>query len=387
MRLQPSLLSGVLAASLAFAPAWAAEPPLAAVTLVGAPQIVFEPKRDACDGNDVADVPARAYRDAAGTVVMFALHTKNRAVRGADLDHLKIDCTPALPSNGREDPAAYDDASWIAATWTANGRDVSALVHHEFQANTHPGRCTRKEYLACWYNSVVGVSSTDGGRRFDRPDPPLVAVAAPFRQDVGQGRHRGFFNPSNIVSDGRYHYMLTATTGWSGQSAGACLFRTADPADPSSWRGWDGKGFTSRFGDPYREKVATPSCVTIAPFPTPIGSVSRHRGTGAWIAVFQASPIGPDFPQPGFYTTSSTDLITWDKPRLLVAGPTLYEDSCKSDGRQIAYPSLIDPAAEGRNFDNVGDRAELFYADLTVNGCQVVDRHLMRRSVAIKVLR
>jgi hypothetical protein len=380
-------LASALALLLASpAPAGAVEPPLAAITVVGAPETVFNPARDACDGNDVADIPARAFRDGDGEIVMFALHSENRALRGRDVDHLKPACRSPLPSHGNADPAAFDDASWIAATWTENGRAVAALVHHEYQANTHPGRCSAKEYLACWYNSVVAVSSSDGGASFTRPSVPDVVAAAPFRQEVGQGRHRGFFNPSNIVAEGRWRYMMAATTGWDGQDAGVCLFRTDDPRDASSWRAFDGRGFGTRFRDPYRAKPGSPVCQTIPPFPTPVGSISRHRGSKAWIAVFQAKANGDTFKVPGFYTTSSRDLLMWDTPRLLIEGATLYDDPCGSGGRLIAYPSLIDRAAEGRNFDDVGDTADLYYASLKVDGCAVTSqRDLVRRRVAIKV--
>jgi hypothetical protein len=368
------------------APARAVEPPLAAVTLVGPPQTVFTPKRDACDANDVPDIPARAFRDAQGGIVLFAMHTENRALRGPDFDKLKLDCSSPLPSHGEADPAAFDDESWITATWTTDGQRVAALVHHEYQANTHPGRCGHKEYLACWYNTVLAVSSSDGGRSFTRPPRPQVVAAAPFTQEVGQGRHRGFFNPSNIVADGQAYYFFAGTTGWEGQGTGACLFRSLDPADPTSWRGYDGQGFTARFVDPYRAKPGKPTCRTIEPFPAPVGSIARHRGTGAWIAVFQASADRDLFPEAGFYTTSSRDLLAWDKPRLLLAGRTLYDDPCTSGGRLIAYPSLIDPAAAGRNFDDIGDSADLYFSDLKVEGCNVTAaRDLVRRRVAIKV--
>jgi hypothetical protein len=368
-------------------PARAAEPPLAAVALVGAPEIVFSAKRDACDGDDVPDAPARAFRDGAGAVVLFGLHTKNRALRGPDFARLAIDCAPTMPSKGEPDPARYDDASWIAATWTEDGRRVQALVHHEYQANTHPGRCSRKEYLACWYNTVVAVSSADGGRSWTRPEPPRVVAAAPFRQEVGQGRHRGFFNPSNIFSDGRHRYFFSSTTGWTGQDGGACLFRTTDPSDPGAWRAFDGTDFTRRFGDPYRNGAEARPCKTIWPFPAPVGSVVRHRPSGAWIAVFQAAANADTFPEAGFYTTASRDLVTWDKPRLLLAGKTLYDDPCGSGGRLISYPSLLDAAAEGRNFDDVGPSADLYYASLRVEGCQVTsDRELLRLRVAIEIL-
>lgn len=385
-----SCLLGALGCALAGAAGAAREggpPPLAAITLVGLAETVFTPKRDACDGDDVPDTPARAFRDADGQVVVFALHTLNRALRGPDLDRLKVECRSPLRSAGDADPARYDDASWIAATWTDDGRRVDALLHHEYQANTHPGRCQHKEYLACWYNSVVAVSSADGGRSFERDRPPVVVAAAPFRQEVGQGRHRGFFNPSNIVAEGRHRYMLASTTGWAGQSSGPCLFRTDDMRRPASWRAWDGRAFSVRLGDPYRSDQKPPPCEIVSPSPAPVGSLVRHRGTGAWIMVFQAWANGGRFPVAGFYTSSSRDLLAWDEPRLLLAGPTLYDDPCRSGGTLIAYPSFIDRAATGRNFDDVGDTAELYYASLKVEGCRVTsERDLLRRRVSIKIL-
>ena len=362
-------------------------PPLAAITVVGPPETVFTPKRDACDGDDVPDTNARAFRLQDGSVALFAMHTLNRALRGPDLGRLELDCASPLRSRGDEDPARYDDASWITATWTDDGRRVQALIHHEFHGQAHPGRCSFKEYMACWYNSVVAASSEDGGRSFRRDSPPVVVAGPPFRQNVGQGRHRGFFNPSNIVGDGPARYVLISTTGWAGQSSGPCLFRTETIGDPSSWRAYDGRSFTIRFGDPYRAEQKPAPCRSIAPFPAPVGALVRHRGTGAWIAVFQASRDSIRFAEPGFYTTSSRDLLRWDEPRLLMAGPTLYDDPCKSGGRLIAYPSLIDRTAKGRNFDDVGDEAELYFTSLRVEGCGVTsDRDLIRRKVTVRIL-
>ncbi len=382
--IRPFLL---LALGLAPLPALASPPPLAAVTVVGAPEIVFSAKRDACTPADMPDAPVRAFRDAAGRVVMFGLHHENRALRGESLDRLTIDCRIVLASGGRADPAAFDDMSWITATWTDDGRTIHALVHHEYQAHSHPGRCRFKPYLPCWYNTILGVTSTDGALTFPPPEEPEIVAGAPFRQEVDQGRQRGFFNPSNIVSDGPWRYALIFTTGWPGQPRGTCLLRTADPGDPTSWRAFDGKAFTIRYVDPYRARDPAPTaCKTIAPFPAPVGSVVRHRGTGAWLAVFQASAEGGDLPEAGFYVTASRDLVTWDKPRLLLAGKTLYDDPCTAGSRLIAYPSLLDRAAQGRNFDDVGDEAELYFATLRVQGCEVTgDRDLVRRRVAIKL--
>lgn len=366
------------------------DPPLSALTLVGPPSPVFVAPRDACDGADVPDAPSRAFRDATGAVALFGMHYRNRALRGPDLDHLKIDCRVVLESGERDDPALYDDRSWITATWTEDGKAVAALLHHEYQANEHPGRCRSKVYMECWYNTVLGAASVDGGLSFPRSTPPVVVAGAPFRQEVDQGRHRGFFNPSNIFSDGRYRYFLASTTGWdrpgSDQESGVCLFRTETPANPTSWRAWTGTGFTAAFPDPYRiTGKRTDTCKPIAPFPAPVGAVVRHRGTGVFIAVFMAK-AGGQFPQSGFYWTTSRDLVAWDDPRLLLAGATLYDDACGAGGGLIAYPSLLDPSAQGRNFDDVGDTAALFYATLATKGCEITsNRDLVRRPVTIKV--
>jgi hypothetical protein len=241
--------------------------------------------------------------------------------------------------------------------------------------------------MPCWYNTVLAARSTDSGADFSKAAQPVVA-SAPFAQDVEQGRHRGFFNPSNIVSDGRFFYFLASTTGWTGQDNGVCLFRTANPDDPTSWRAYDGTAFTLRFVDPYRNPRSTEPrpCMPLKPFPAPVGSVVRQREAGAWLAVFQASKNTEDFSVSGFYTAASRDLVHWSAPRLLIAGSTNYDDPCRSGGRMIAYPSMMDPQARGRNFDDVGPEADLFFASLAVEGCVITgNRILMRQPVAIRI--
>ncbi|MCW6510369.1 hypothetical protein [Lichenifustis flavocetrariae] len=356
------------------------------VHLAGPAQAVFVPARDGCDGSDVPDTPARAFRRADGQVVLFGLHYTNHPLVGPRLDQLKLSCRSALLAHENPDPAAYDDRSWIAATWTRDGRSVDALVHHEYQANQHPGRCRFSEYMKCWFNTVLAVRSTDGGATFAKTAAPVVA-SAPFPQTEQQGRHRGFFNPSNIVSDGTFFYMMSSTTGWDGQEGGVCLFRTRDPDDPAAWRAYDGTSFTVRFGDPYRTPPhVPPHCQTIAPFPAPVGSLSRQRGSGIWFAVFQAAKDAGVFPVSGLYAATSHDLLHWSLPRLILAGATNYDDPCHAGARMIAYPSLIDPAAQGRNFDDVGATADLYFASMAVAGCSITgDRVLMRQPVMLKV--
>ena len=371
---------GLLALTLSVGGVQAAE---LEVEITGKPSIVFDSARDACSPEDMPDLNARAFRDAAGRTVMFALHDANRPLVGPDLAHLEVDCHVALSSPNNADPSRYGDRNFVTATWTSDGQTVSALIHHEFHADQF-NLCKASGDLACWYNTIVAYRSTDGGRDFARTQPFVVA-AAPFRQDVGQGRHRGFFNPSNIVSDGTFFYALISTTGWDGQPFGVCLFRSTNPEDAGSWRAFDGTGFTVRYGDPYRvERLSPRPCETIAPFVFPVGSITFHRASRTWIAVFQAKADGGSLPVDGFYYATSRDLRHWGLPRILLAGQTLYNDLCGAGPAIVNYPAMLDPASSSRNYDIVGDHPDLFFAKMAVANCQTGQRLLVREGLTIR---
>ncbi len=346
------------------------------------PEIVFDTARDHCDATDMPDVNARAFRDADGHIVMFALYDMNRALRGKDLTHLSLDCHVVLASRFDPDPAHYDDRNFLTATWTVNGRDIIALIHHEYHADMH-GRCSAQTDLGCWYNTVLAYHSKNSGEDFVR-SAPLVVAAAPFPQEIGQGRHRGFFNPSNIFSDGTYEYFFAATTGWDGQPFGACLFRSATPENSASWRAFDGRAFSIRYDDPYAARFVAPqACAPISPFVFPVGAVVRDRASGLWIAVFQATHNAGVFPVDGFYYADAEDLTHWSTPHLLLAGKTLYSDLCTAGSSVIAYPSLLDPTAKDRNFDDVGSAPFLYYATINVAKCATGERRLVRQRLSI----
>ena len=349
---------------------------------------MFKAGRDACDGVDVPDASARAFRDASGAVALFGMHYRNRAFRGPGLDALKLDCAVVLESGGKADPAAYDDASWITATWTEDGRTVAALVHHEYRANEHPGPLPRQGLhgragTTAWWrpprrtaDAASPAPSPAGGRGRRRPSARRSARAS----------HRGFFNPSNIVADGtlallpRLHHGLDAAGQRPGRRRLPVPHATTPPI-PTQLARLDRHAASRRPSRiPTRSPCKAPAtCAPVAPFPTPVGAVVRHRGSGAWIAVFMAK-AGAGFPQSGFYWTTSRDLLAWDQPRLLLAGATLYDDPCQAPGGLIAYPSLLDPDAQGRNFDDTGDTAILTYVTLRTEGCTITsDRDLLRR--------
>lgn len=377
------LLAALLPASLAVA----TENPRYRLELApGAPEeTVFDWSKERCQEWHVPDAPLRAFRNDRGEVVAFASHYRNRALIGPSLDRIRTVCSISFEAKNSADPSQFSDKSWIAATWTANGRDVYALMHDEYHADKHPGACRFRDAMSCWYNVVTAVGSADGGRSFKAGDPPAVVAAPAFRQDVGQGRHRGFFNPSNIVEKDGAWYALIATTGGDGQKRGTCLYRTDDIGDAKAWRAFDGQAFSLRAIDPYREDTAQAKpCQPLKLLPTTVGSVTRHEASGQWLAIFH---LGPDDGQGiagGRVAYSwSKDLIEWSPLQTLLTHPTIWSKDC-TDRERYAYGAVADPASPSRNFETTGDEPYLFMTKVHVTGCKMgPQRDLVRIKVRI----
>lgn len=348
-------------------------------------ETVFDWSKERCEEWHIPDAPLRAFRDDKGEVVAFASHYKNRALVGPDLAHIATRCSISFQAKNSPDASEFSDMSWIAATWTPNGRDVFALMHDEYHADRHPGACRFKDGMSCWYNVVTAARSRDGGKRFTSDEPPTLVAAPAFKQEVGQGRHRGFFNPSNIVEKDGAWYALIATTGGEGQKGGTCLYRNTDIEDPHGWRAFDGKDFTVRAVDPYREDTAQAKpCQPLKVLPTVVGSVTRHEASGLWLAIFH---LGPD-PNQGItggrvaYNWSK-DLMNWSPLQTLLVHPTMWSKNC-GDQERYSYGAVVDPASPSRNFETTGDEPFLFMTKMHVADCKLgPQRDLVRIKIRI----
>lgn len=373
-----------LVTSLALYPAIAAESLLVA-TPVGPERVIFQGPQQGCEAIDIPDAPLRAYRLADGRIAAFGLHHENRRLVGKSLDTLKIECPVVFRGKGDANPAALDDRIWITATHTRDGQNIYALGHAEYHGEAHPGRCTASEPMKCLWVATIALKSSDGGASFARlPDP----VAAPGqRAEEDQTRHRGFFNPTNIVEHNGALYTLIAQMGWPGQPYGVCLLRTRNPE--AGWTAWDAKGFKTSFPSPYAADFKPQGiCQPVGPFPMVPGSLTKHRPSGLWLALFPAykgtsDRMGGTYPASGFYLAASRDLIRWSAPTLVQAGPVLGESPC-GQAAILAYPALIDPASGTRNFEDAGEVAELSYTRIATKGCDLAhDRAIVLRRVRI----
>ena len=370
---------------------WMLAGPVAAldVEVEETPTTIFSWSRDRCETWHIPDAPARAFRAADGEIRLIAAHNRNRVMHGKDLQTLRVDCRIVFQGADADAPENYDDKLWLSALWTEDGRTIHALAHAEFHGQRRPSLCPIAQYMACWRNQLIHVTSRDGGESFTRNGIALAA-GIPYRFDGAAGKRSGYFEPSNIFRHGDALHAFVWAEGYQAQKRGACLLRTTAIADPGAWRAWDGKGFNVAFQDAYRDTVTDPArhvCQPIANLDGVVASVVRHRASGQFIAIFASNrrAAAASAPQPGIWYSTSADLVVWSAPRLLRALPLMWAFTC-GERAVWAYPSLIDAQSQARNFDDVGTRADLYLTRFNLGAdCKLPpDRDLVRFGVVIR---
>lgn len=390
------------AATLAAFPSLAKDPDIAGPRLVlderAAPEPLYEYRRDACDPHDLPDVPARAFRDAQGKIRLLATNYVHRALVGDSFATLKKSCDVLYKPTQAAEPSLYDDKAWIQGLYTMDGITIHALLSADFHEYRHSKNCPfGTDTNRCWYNVVTAGVSTDGGRSFHTlRDPPAHYVAGPqVRYDLNAERSVGFFTISNILQYRGHFYALVYTGGgFAQQRRGICVLRTATMEEPGSWRAWDGSGYGYAFRDPYKtgDRPDDTGCKPVSPnyLNSPLRSVLLHRQSGVFVGVMLTTGTTRETRDArGVYYTLSRDLVEWTRPQPLFIAPTRAEVKRLSDGRSeakaaIDYPSLIDHASPGDNFEFLAGEPYLYYVELPVaNGKLTGERRLVRRRLAI----
>lgn len=355
--------------------------------IVGPEEIVFDWSEQACDREDIPDIPTRAFRDGRGRVQLIASHHANRRMIGPDLDHLTRDCTIIMSSHRDPDPTKFNNYEWIHAVYTTDGVNVFALVSNEFRGHHYPTKCPSGVYRECWYNSITFAVSRNGGDSYAQVRPPghLVAtIPYPYEPDAGP---IGVFGGSNIVHNARdgYYYALLHVEAHQDQQWGTCVMRTRNLADPKSWRAWDGHGFHVEFINPYLKPRAQRSSHVCQPVSrSEIQKMSQSLTFNTYFNRFllvglASPPVPGEEPHvSGIYYSLSDDLIHWTPRRLIVEVETPNSYTC-GDRNPILYPSVLDPESPSRNFETTGQRVYLYFTRFNHTDCRSpLNRDLVR---------
>jgi hypothetical protein len=356
----------------------------------------FVTPRDSCSPTDIPDAMARAFRDHTGTIHLVAASSDLYQSLGPTLESLTRSCVAAHLSANDPNPAHYNDQTWLDSFYTLDGRKIAALTHTEYHGWAHPGECPSPQDTngPCEYDSDTYHQSDDGGYHFAGFKAPANVVAAiPYRYKIGDGP-MGYSVDTNIIAFGGWHYAVATDWTWPPNCAGStgpnrcrvpnggAPIRTRDVFDPSSWRGWNGTDFSLKFVDPYAVHVSDPALHIYAPVP--------YMGFVNGIYVYPAANIvvatlwdgwDDELGPPGLYLTTSGDMVTWTRPKLVVTLKDLLATEPKGSW-QYAYFSLIDPTSTDLNFATVGHHPYLYYVRLDNKG---QGRVLFRQKIALTV--
>ena len=352
------------------------------VRQVGPEVMVFDWSVSKCEDNDITDEAARAFKDDTGKVQLMNTHFVNyRWIANTTLDSpYTHPCTKTMSSHNNADPSKYDAKEWLASPWTPDGKTIYALMHMEFRAGDYMSGCPSSG--ACWFNAITSAVSTNSGATFTHATAPAHVVASTPYQFAMNGPN-GYFTPSNIVrsGDGWFYTMFRAQPR-NAQQLGTCIMRTRDISDPTSWRGWNGTGFTVQFRNPYIGTI-TPANHVCAPVDfNSIGTISESLTYNTyfrkWMLVGNSVGDPPNGKPPGVYYSFSDDLLNWSNVELLMEAEITWAMNCTLPD-PIKESSLLDPASTSRNFETVGQNPQQFYTWYHLNGCSgTLDRDLVR---------
>ena len=345
-------------------------------------ETVFDWNTDRCENLDLPDQPARFVRTADGELVLFDGNgPTNYASRGADFDSLERICDPpTLVSADLRTPESYENWEWLWSIYRV-GPVWHALIHNEFHDSTAPPPCATGDPSTsnpCDYNSITYAVSTNAGRTFVKSGAPAHTAApapglwVPPPETGGPAHHlvEGYFTPTDIVrGPDDYYYTIFNHMDWAlYEVAFQCVMRTNTLDDPTSWRAWDGSGFTLPLPSPYVAGGDVPECEPVGPPLTTIGDTSSltyntYLERYMWVGVHIGLATGESIC--GFHFSLSTDLVHWSELQLIVKVLSSCETNPDTPGLlervQVQYPSIIDHADSTANFERPGRTPYLYY--------------------------
>ena len=272
------------------------------------------------------------------------------------------------------------------------------LLHNEYHGFSH-GNCAMSPWKHgyCQMFSLTAAESRDGGRHWNHLRPPprhLVATVPHKYVDDQSNLWFGWGDSAGIVRSPVDGYLYTTAhnrASIGGQANGTCLMRTRDLLDPTSWRGWNGTHFSVSFVDPYTAYLPDSHiCRVLEDEPSGRGLPRAQPARGVccrgkslvaqglvwsrylhkFVIVLWNTAHDPSIGGgAAFVFALSDDLIVWSRVAPLPL-PHLPDGS-------LAYPSLLDPAAEsggpGTSFDVIGRTPWLFFGLGNPKGTGIAD--------------
>jgi hypothetical protein len=359
-----------------------AAPLQVAVTFTGSSQVMFEQTAQSmCSSSDYIDSPADAWWDASGLLHMITGSESVYAFSGSSLDTVQKNCGGGSLFQEALNPtySTTDDHQWLTFVYSPDGTNAYGLVHNEWHE-----ACNTPAQSGSWAGAITIAQSSDGGATFTQPaDYQIRVPGVPWSDSwctaAGQTMpYIGSFGPdSNLILKNGYYYMFFVNVPTVlfvpglAASVEQCIARSATPAVGSSWQVWTNNGWANA--------LTTNDCKAIFSNPqydggfdyTIIGPVVYSTYLDEYVAIVGTAASS-------LAIRLSPDLMNWSAPTDIPLSPNQPQGA-------VAYPSFLsnsnDPSVTGRNFENIGQDAWLYYVTLNPANYGEPPRYLMRAPV------
>jgi hypothetical protein len=145
--------------------------------------------------------------------------------------------------------------------------------------------------------------------------------------------------------------------------------RTQTLGDPTSWRAWDGSGFSLAMPDPYAGPPVSLCAGVVVPG---IGQPTLTYNTYLQKYLMVGGAVVGSPPVCGAGYALSSDLIHWTAVQIVLTAYFPFYPSCQPPGGSSAsvYFSIIDHSDTSVNFERSGQLPFLYYTrfnDLSLN--------------------
>lgn len=346
-------------------------------------EILYEQNISNCPNKPSPDGPFRAIRHSDGSVIGYLPGKFSFSAEVSSGGAIDVNCRPVMKGDHISDPDAHNDRVWLASAWIDDDDSIHALGHNEYHAHSHPTKCRFSSYLECWYNTITHYRWDTNSKTFALNKDNKPVISPYFDQSEYQGRHRGFFNPTNVISSGDYYYFLIETTGGGKQPRGVCIFRRNKDDPPWDWKALTLDGSFSRLTLRLDPSLPTAICKTIANLQGPITSIFHDPTSDKFVSIFVGRT--EETKESVILYAVSKDLFNWEKPRILSRLPLMWSKSC-SDEYRFAYPSVIDYTSSSRNLDSIASAPFLYLTRFHVENCRLSEtRDLIRLPLHLNI--
>ncbi|WP_460876814.1 hypothetical protein [Rhodanobacter koreensis] len=275
---------------------------------------------------------------------------------GTETHAFKVNCASALTSP--QDPVSTDfnGNQWLFGFFKDANGNVFSLIHNEyyggyfpnanFQIPSSTGCSLGQPYgtminpYDCTYTALDMAEMPMGSSSFQLlgSTPPQQIIARPSSSYTpNTAGPTGYFTNTNILLNSDGYYYALAVDNLSSGGDRRCPIRTNNLSVPSSWRGWDGSGYSVDVSN-------GADCVDdnrlAGIFPTYLGYSTYFKKFIMVGAIASANLANA--PNMMAYSLSS-DFVNWSQP--VSFNVPVFNSSSSQGWTGNNYPALLDVAA------------------------------------------